>query len=164
MTDALLAQINRDALTPALQLLPALMDTPAARCIALALCLQESGLTHRVQMGNGPARGLGQFERGGGVVGVLTHPATKKHAAHVCAARDVDGNSLAVWGRLAHDDVLAMAFVRLLMYSDPVALPALGQTDEAWRLYLRTWRPGKPKPDTWPVHYRRALRFIRGEA
>ena len=54
----------------------------------LAIGLQESRLTHRRQIG-GPARGLWQFERGGGVAGVLRHAASRDHALSVCDARRV---------------------------------------------------------------------------
>ena len=41
---------------------------------------QESAWTHRRQI-NGPARGFWQFERGGGVAGVIAHPASRQIAA-----------------------------------------------------------------------------------
>ncbi len=28
---------------------------------------------------------------------------------------------------------------------------------QAWAYYLKLWRPGKPKPDTWPEHWQTAL-------
>ena len=55
------------------------------------------------------------------------------------------------------DDVLAAAFARLLLFTDPAKLPKLGDADGAWQLYLRTWRPGKPHPHTWPDLYAQAL-------
>jgi hypothetical protein len=67
-------------LTPALSLLPPRMDTPEARALVLAICLQESGgLYNRLQIGGGPARGYPQFEKGakakpGGVYALLNHP------------------------------------------------------------------------------------------
>ena len=48
----------------------------------------------------------------------------------------------AVYNALEHDDVLAMGFGRLLLWTDPKALPGLNDVDGAWQLYLRTWRPG----------------------
>ena len=47
---------------------------------------------------------------------------------------------------LEHDDVLAAAFGRLLLWTDPRAPPAVGDESGAWALYLRCWRPGKPRP------------------
>ena len=60
------AQFLRFAIDPALSLLPPVMDTRAARAMIISICLQESRLQHRRQIG-GPARGFAQFERGGGV-------------------------------------------------------------------------------------------------
>lgn len=166
MSDDLLSRVLREAVQPALALLPLKMNTPLAIVQVLTTGLQESRLVHRRQIvnggGYGPANGLWQFERGGGVRGVLQHPATEKLARHVCAARDVDANSMAVWDRLAHDDVLAAAFARLLIYSDPLALPGMDDPEAGWRLYIRTWRPGKPHPETWAPFHRQVVRFVKG--
>lgn len=125
----------------------------------LAIGLQESRLTHRRQIG-GPARGLLQFELGGGVRGVLRHRSSREHAQAVCRARDVIATESAVYAALEHDDVLAMAFGRLLLWTDPKALPALGDEQAAWDLYLRTWRPGKPHRHTWDALYAKALEAV----
>jgi len=60
------------ALFPALELLPPVMDSAAARVNLITIALQESKLIHRWQVVDlakpnvkGPARGLLQFERGG---------------------------------------------------------------------------------------------------
>ncbi|WP_343499653.1 hypothetical protein [Achromobacter denitrificans] len=151
-----LGTIVRTAIDPALALLPAKMDTPAARVMLLAIGLQESRFIHRRQIG-GPARGFWQFEKGGGVRGVLTHASTREHAQLVCKARGVPATADAVYEALDKDDVLAAAFARLLLWSDPKTLPALGDADAAWALYLRTWRPGKPHPETWPDLYRQSV-------
>jgi len=154
----MLREIDESAIGPALKLLPVGMDTPRARIQLLATGLQESGLTHRVQMGGGPARGLLQFERGGGVRGVLTHPSTIDLAARVCAARKVAPTMQKVWEALETDDVLAMAFGRLLLWTDPYKLPS--DAKGGWDLYMRTWRPGKPKPGTWEWHYTQAEDWV----
>lgn len=122
----------------------------------LAIGLQESRFTHRQQIG-GPARGFWQFEKGGGVKGVLRHHSTAEYARAVCSARDVLADESAVYARLDQDDVLAAAFARLLLWTDPKAIPALGDVDQAWNLYIRTWRPGKPHPQTWNGLYSRAM-------
>jgi len=158
----MIEQIISSAINPALRLLPPALDTRSARVMLVAIGLQESGLRERVQIvqggGKGPARGLWQFERGGGVRGVLTHQQTAPLALRVCMARQVTAVTSVVWGELETDDVLAAAFARLLLYSDPQILP----TDAAggWELYLRTWRPGKPKPDTWAGFYSQAQRAV----
>ena len=156
----MLDTIRASAIAPALALLPARMTSPAAEAMLLAIGLQESRLTHRRQIG-GPARGLWQFERGGGVRGVLLHQSSRDMARHVCEARGVEPTERAVYDRLEHDDVLAAAFARLLLWTDPLPLPVLGHVDAAWNLYARTWRPGKPHPHTWPRLYQQALDAVR---
>lgn len=169
MTDDPRARIEAfvaDALDPALALLPAAMDTPEARVMVIAICLQESRLVHRRQLvGNpprpvGPAKGLAQFERGGGCHGVVHHPASRYWMAAVCKARGVQCNATAVWNAIEHDDVLAAAAARLFLFTDPRALPGLGDEAEAWRCYMRNWRPGKPHRTTWPDLYAQALAAI----
>lgn len=135
-------EYNAGPLTEALALLPPKMDTQAARLLCVTIPLQESNLAARRQHGNGPARGLSQFERGGGVRGVLRFPTTADLAIKVCEARNVEPTERAVWAALETDDVLNAAFTRLLLWTDPKALPLIGQEPEAWALYLRTWRPG----------------------
>ncbi len=167
--DQLLESVTKSAINPALAYLPLKMSTPEAIAIMLAIGLQESGLCERCQIidggGRGPARGLWQFERAGCVLGVLTHPATRVHAQKVCEARGVEPSSRPVWAAMESDDVLAAAFARLLIYSDPLVLPARGDEEQAWRLYaLRTWRPGKPHRDRWGPNYKRALSFMFGGA
>lgn len=135
-------EIIRQAIDPALRLLPDRMDSAPAVLIMLAVTGQEADFRYRRQLGNGPARGLWQFERGGGVRGVLTHPASREHAYRLCAARCVAPVATSVHPALEVDDVLAAGFARLLLWTDPYRLPASGDVEGAWRLYLRTWRPG----------------------
>lgn len=140
------------AINEAFALLPSKMDTPMARVIHSAIGYQETKYLTRVQYGNGPARSYWQFENGrlSGINGVLTHPATSKYAMGICNTRKVEPERMAVWKAMESDDVLGAAFARLLMYSDPQPLPKNQQ--EAWEMYaLRTWRPGKPHPETWPA-------------
>ena len=144
----------------ALALLPSRMDTPASRAMLLAIGLQESAFRHTRQMDSGPARGFWQFEQGGGVRGVLRHEATREQALRMCKLRGVFPAEGPVWGRLEHDPVLACAFARLLLWSDPEPLPAVGDEQAAWALYLRTWRPGRPHPDRWSDNYSAALEEV----
>ncbi|MGB3276095.1 MAG: hypothetical protein WBA82_07900 [Castellaniella sp.] len=152
-----------EIMEPALDLLPAKMGSIEARIMLLAIALQESGLAHRWQVVDrsrpwikGPARGLLQFERGGGVKGVLTHAASRDYAADVCLARGVVAAPQQVYDALDRDDILAVALGRLLLWTDPRALPAVGDHLGAWNLYQRVWRPGRPHPNTWLGHYRAA--------
>ena len=142
-------------------LLPERMDSPEARVMLAAIGLQESRFTHRRQI-RGPARGFWQFERGGGVFGVLNHRASKAHAVILCRARSVGTDSMEVYQTLEHDDVLAAGFARLLLWTDPHVLPNLGDVQGAWDLYMRTWRPGKPHRHTWDALYAQAVEFVQG--
>jgi len=155
----MLQQIRASAIAPALKLLPAKMSGRRAEQMLLSIGLQESRLTQRRQIG-GPARGLWQFEKGGGVRGVLEHPATQTLARSVCQARGVPATDAAVYAALEHDDVLAAAFARLLLWTDPAPLPAVGEVQQAWALYLRTWRPGKPHRQTWDALYAQAMEEV----
>ncbi|QKQ48473.1 hypothetical protein [Achromobacter denitrificans] len=144
-----LGTIVRTAIDPALTLLPAAMDTPAARLMLLAIGLQESRFEHRRQLVGspprpvGPAKSFWQAEQGGGMVhGVRLHAATRAAAAQLYQARGVPGRDAAIWDAIEHDDVLAAGLARLLLWSDPGRLPAVGDVQGAWNLYLRTWRPG----------------------
>lgn len=150
-------------LVPALGLLPPPMDTPAARAMLVAIALQESGLRHRRQIGSyrdgkpvfGPARGWWQFEKDGATAAVLEHRATRVLAADVLTAQGlVDPPLRAVHLALETDDLLAACFARLLLWTDPRALPR-GPADypQGWLIYLGTWRPGKPKEQTWAGHF-----------
>lgn len=38
--------------------------------------------------------------------------------------------------------MLAAGLARLLLWSDPGRLPSEDDVEGAWRLYLKTWRPG----------------------
>lgn len=149
------------AIDAALAMLPARMDSPAARIMLLAIGWQESAFVHRKQI-RGPARGYWQFERDGGAAGVLRHATTYRLAREVCAARGVRDTAAGVYARLAVDDVLAAAFARLLLWTDPRPLPEPGEVHEAWALYLRTWQPGKPHPTRWDGNHARARLAVLG--
>src|SRR6185295_15393953 len=98
-----------DILDPGLQFLTKLggpPPTPEVRRFLLCVAMQESGpdLDARYQTGDGdsagPARGFWQFERGGGVTGVLNHPASRALANLLCASLHVKPISSAVWRAL----------------------------------------------------------------
>lgn len=161
-----LSHINDAAITPGLALLPRGMDTPAARVMLLAIGLQESRFAHRAQVlnggGKGPARGFWQFEEGtrasrGGVWGVYLHSASAEYLRQACRALDVAYEPRAIWAALETNDVLAAAVARLMLWTDHFKLPSIGKAQEAWSLYMRTWRPGKPHPETWQKLYALAV-------
>lgn len=155
------------AVMAALALLPAAMTSPQALVMLYAIGLQESRFEHRYQVvagkpgAKGPARGFWQFERGGGCKGVVNHQASRYWMAQVCEARGVPMDAAAIWQAIETDDVLAAAAARLLLFTDPLRLPALGDVDGAWKLYAeRVWRPGKPHPQTWGGFYKTALALV----
>lgn len=144
--------------------LPASMLNRRSRLMLLAIGLQESRFEHRAQIlnggGKGPARGFWQFERGGGVKGVLEHRASAKLAEQVCKARGIVADRSTVWEALERDDILACAFARLLLITDPSALPSEEDAESAWRYYLRNWRPGAAQRDYDGLH----AKFLRNHA
>ena len=147
----------------ALKLLPAAMDSPAARAMVIAICLQESQLRFRRQVG-GPARGYAQFEQGGGVRGVLAHPTSMTHAKVVCASLDLQPTVTAVYPALEQNDVLVAAFARLLLWTLPDALPTKDNPEVGWQQYIAAWRPGKPHRETWDAYYAQAWAMVEENA
>lgn len=141
-------------------LLPAIPFSPNACIQLLATGLQESGLIYRRQHGNGPAKSVFQLEQGGGVHGVLTHPASRGLAVMLCNKRGVTPSESAAWNAIETDDVLACGFARLLYWTDPRSLPLRDDTEGSWDLYARTWRPGKPKHDTWAANHSAAVAAV----
>lgn len=152
--DRIIAQTYREVL-------PGKFNTTDSTVLLLAIGLQESRFRHREQVG-GPARSFWQFERGGGVAGVLTHPSTAKHAHAVCVLRGIAPTREAVYARMLEDDLLGCAFARLLLYSDPRPVPVAGDPGSGWDYYLRNWRPGKPHRGTWDELYQQAVQAIGG--
>lgn len=159
--------VLRHAINPALAELRPLPAPDRARRIALAIAGLESRCYHRRQLNNGPARGLWQFERGGGVAGVLRHHSTRGHIVGPLAKRglpapDAFGAAYPVWEAIERDDTLAAIFARLLLFSDPAPLP--DESGAAYALYLRTWRPGKPQDEMlWSHEWRLADAAMRME-
>lgn len=157
-----LDEITKTAIDPALSLLPKHMDAPQARVMLLTIGQQESRFEYRRQMGNGPAKGFWQFERGGGVKGCVNHPASKDLLQALCKARGVRFDAQSIWDAIESDDVLAAGLARLLLWTDPHKLPAVNDVDGAWELYLRVWRPGKPHIKTWAAFHRKAREYVAG--
>lgn len=147
------ADYLRDLVFPAaFALLPAKMDTPAARALLLTIALQESRCCTRYQFGGGPARGFFQFETGG-IAGVVTHRASKSHLEAVCQTLLYPPAVSALYAAIEHNDVLATVCARLLLWTDAKPLPDPQDPQAAWEMYLRTWRPGKPRRASWDGFY-----------
>lgn len=137
------------------------MSADAARFL-LAVCKQESDLMHRYQLGvgnhPGPARGWAQFERGGGVAGVMLHPVSRQTVVRACERLGVHFEAGAIWRAIEGNDDLAVTLARMLLRTDPQAIPTTQAA--AWDCYLRLWRPGKPHPDKWPEAWRAASSVV----
>lgn len=134
-------------------------NTQEARIMVAAIAFQESNFEHRTQIGGGPARGFWQFEKGGGVKGVVYCPSTRDFAKAVCKARNIPFDVDEIYIALAFDDVLAASFARLLLWSDPNPMPA--SMSAAWHYYESIWRPGKPRPPDWPDSWKNALKLYQ---
>jgi len=159
-----LRTVVKQAIDPALRMLPSTMDSPEARVLLLAIGLQETGFETRYQVTNGggvgPARSFWQFELGGAAKGVCRHPASRAHMKRLCEATGCEFTPAALWRAIASDDVLAAGAARLLLLTDPRPLPKLGDVAKAWDYYERNWKPGKPHPEKWPLLYQRALKEV----
>jgi len=133
------------------------MQSSAAKVMLVAIALQESGLRWRKQIG-GPARGFWQFETGG-LRGVKSHSATENHCLRTEKHLGYQGCSIPeLHEALTHNDFLAAAYARYLLWTLPQPLP---QNDrDGWSQYLNAWRPGKPHPETWSGNWKKAQDLI----
>jgi hypothetical protein len=130
--------------------------------LLLAIAGQESAWQNIGQSGGGPGRGPFQFEPET-CLEILNNVATSRPAEIVCAALSVAPTEGAVYSQIIAQPSLATAFARLDLYANPRPLPQLGDRQGAWLYYMDTWRPGKPRPDDWPVNYQAALAAITKE-
>ena len=146
-------------INPGLALLPVEMGCKRAKAFVAAIGLQESKFEYRKQIG-GPARGMWQFEKGGGIKGVLTHPSSKPYIVDVCKRLVVPADIDLCYGLVAYHDALACCFARLLLWTLPRPLPDKDDVEEAWNQYVMAWRPGKPRKETWEGCYRSAWAMV----
>jgi hypothetical protein len=152
--------ISRWILPAALSLLPPEYDTPAARRLMIAIALQESQCKARRQHGNGPARSLWQFERIG-IEGLLTKvdkAKTSGRLAEICAFVGIRPVVDDIHAAIEHNDILAAVCARLLMFVSPRPVPTT--ESEAWDFYLKQWRPGKPRQETWAANWAKACEVV----
>lgn len=173
-----LAQVQATIIEPvyALGLLPRAMDSAEARVMQLTIGGVESNFEHRDQLDRtgkpgilGPAVSFWQFELGNparlrnGVSGVMGHQASRYWASRMCGLLGVKFEPAIVWAAMARPefDTLACGMARLLLFTDPYRLPAIGDEPAAWNLYAkRTWKPGKPHRDRWARWYPEAVRLV----
>lgn len=158
-----------EALQAAYALLPPALNSQQATLQCLAMRRQEAPNMEQVQGGGGPAHGVYQMEKSGGVRGVIRHPKAGPLARKACEALGIPFNEEAVYLALSLSgpkDVLDAVFARLFLYTDPKPLPAIGDEEAAWQCYLRTWRPGAYKRQPlvlrkkWTANYADARRAL----
>lgn len=142
-------------INPLLKSLPDSMQSDEARAMMLAIGLQESRFKHRQQIG-GPAKGFWQFEKGGGVRGVLNHHSTRDLAHSILTMLVLPDNEELVYRAIQCNDHLAAAFARLLLFTLPYPLPERDDVEGAWQQYIAAWRPGKPHRETWDAFWAEA--------
>ena len=151
--------IAQYALPGAFSLLPAKMDTPEARALVLAICLEESSLKHRRQI-RGPARGIAQFERIA-VTNALEHPMMRPHLLQAMEAMLYSGiGDYELHDVITHNDTMALVLARLNLWPDPRPLPGRHEPDAGYAYYLRVWRPGKTSPASWFDNWQQAWQAI----
>lgn len=125
---------------PTLALMGERYDSPRAESMLLAIALQESGISHRRQIG-GPARGFWQFEIGG-VRGVIGHDSSKSMSGLICESMVYKSSDIvSIHAAIEHNDILACAFARLLLWTHPKPLPNPNDLDSSWAYYQWLWRP-----------------------
>jgi len=133
-------------------------DGPA-QVMLMAIVGQEAAFQYRLQIG-GPARSYWQFEKGGGVAGVMRNATTGKWARSVCAALDIPSDENTVYEAMAWSDHLATSMARFNLWLAPGALPAVGREDDAYNYYVRQWAPGKPDKSRWHPNYEAAMQAV----
>lgn len=163
-----LNEVIKNIFPASFKLLPEKFWSTEALVMLLAIGLQESRFEFRRQLGNGPARGFWQFEEGNdksraGVWGTMHHRTSGPYVRQLCKHFDIPFDSKAIWQALETNDVLACCMARLLLLTDSYKLPAVTDTEVAWKLYAeRVWRPGKPHRQTWDAFHKQAQLSVVG--
>lgn len=125
--------------------------------LVMTIAGQESDWAARVQHG-GPAHSFWQFEKGGGVAGLFRVVPNQLQA--VCDYLYIPFDIDSVYQSMIYNDTLAACMARLLLFTDPAPLPALGDVEGGWQYYLRNWRPGAPHPEVWPIRYATVMGIV----
>ena len=162
MNTELVYHVYKHVIPAALDLLPSRMDTPEAKAMLIAMGLQESRFDHRKQLG-GPAHGFWQFEKNGGVRGVIEHPVVGPILVPVLETLNYERLTTQCYEAIVHNDILACVFARLFLYTAPGRLPQQGEAELGWQNYVKTWRPGKPHRRTWDAFFSEAWRVVTEE-
>jgi hypothetical protein len=93
----------------------------------------------------------------GQVLGVLTHERSRDTINAVLATLEIPLGLDWVWEAVAWNDTLAYAVARLALLLDPEPLPAIGDEAASWATYVKNWRPGVPRLETWAERYTAAV-------
>lgn len=138
-------------------LLPGRFASREASVLLLAIGLQESGFQARQPGRDGAGRGYWRMEQRA-VHAVLGTESTRLTARAVCLLRALAPTDGDVYRGIGHDDMLAFALARLLLWTEGTKLPSVGDADGAFRAYQRCW-PGATS-DGWAEHYALAMRVV----
>lgn len=114
----------------------------------------------------GPAAGDYQFEKTGGIRGLINFKSARLQQMldAACLDRKKTKTEDGLFAAVQVDPVLAAALARLLYFTDSGALPKAGAEQYAWEVYLRTWRPGAYERDPkglrakWSKSYAEAMK------
>ena len=158
---------NNEIYQPSIDKVSSIIGIPRsekADILLLSIAGQESAWTHRYQISSrkgrkGPARGFWQFEKNGGVVGVMSHPWSRDKARNLVKALSLKWDKTILWRELETNDLLSTGFARLLLWTDAQDLPSTSST--SWRYYIRNWRPGKPHPRKWKGIWTNSYQVIK---
>lgn len=131
-----------------------------AAALCYAICGQESGWEHRVQV-NGPARSYAQFESIA-VRDVMQRATSKDRCRMLCHELNVDFDAQVIHTAMVQNDLLMLGMTRLNLWNQRGALPSptLASQDAAWNYYVNTWKPGKPHPNRWGAHWQTGIRLL----
>jgi len=126
----------------------------------IAIAMQESRCKARRQHGSGPARSFWQFERIGveGLLVKVDKAQTAGRLAEICTFVGIRPVVDDIHAAIEHNDILAAVCARLLLFTHRDPIPT--DQGKAWEYYLRLWRPGKPKADTWAECWQAACLLI----
>lgn len=146
-------------------------DSPSARVQLLATGLQESRFMDRTQMDGGPAHSFWQ-EEPNGIKAVFGHSVVGPILVSMCEKLGVAPSWRSVYNAVILNDELACVVARLLLYADSNPLPQIGDSDGAFKYYVRVWGPGAYTRGTdqartkirakWDNNYKLALEQANG--
>ena len=137
------------AIRPTLRWMGEPFDNALAERILLAIAMQESDMEHRHQVG-GPAHGFFQFEPIGCAEAIRIDGLNQtRFFERLVLPTQYDELHVALeWSEAA-----MVVCARLILWSITRPLPGPHEQADAWRQYIRAWKPGKPHPDRWPANW-----------